>query len=150
MPISFNEHFRMELDFSFAKVSASDSASASTKYKSSAFNIGLGIFPMIQKGKANIYFGPRIIFGTSNNTVIYTDTPKLELKNVWYNISVSPVLGAEYFPIGNHFSIGSEFSVYFVYSFGRSSYENEKLIKGSQDPYTTIGSQVRILTRFYF
>lgn len=101
--------------------------------KESFLAYGAGIFFMGQKGKTNIYGGPRIEFAVDK----YTNGSNTSKDG---RLIIAPSFGAEYF-LGKHFSFGGEFALKFI-SF--------KDLDGGQDPdekYTTTGTSLQL--RFY-
>ena len=102
-------------------------------YKESFLAYGGGVFFMKQKGKTNIYGGPKVEFATSKST--YGSTTN---KNG--RLTIAPTLGAEYF-LGQHFSVGGQFALKFI------SYKDLDGDENPDEKLTTTAASLQF--RFY-
>lgn len=102
--------------------------------KTSFLVYGAGLFFMGQKGKTNIYGGPKVEYATTKDTY-ESETNKSG------RLTIAPTIGAEYF-LGQHFSIGGEFALKFISFKAISNGSNP------DDKITTTGASVQL--RFYF
>ena len=103
-------------------------------YKTSFLAYGAGLFFMNQKGKTNIYGGPKVEFATTK----YTNGSETSKAG---RLTIAPTIGAEYF-LGQHFSLGGEFALKFI------SFKAIDSGSNPDDKITTTGASAQI--RFYF
>ena len=102
-------------------------------YKESLIAFGGAIYFMKQKGKTNIYGGPKVEFAIDKYE--YDSNTSKDGR-----LTFSPTIGAEYF-LGQHFSIGGEFALKFI------SFKDLDDGQNPDEKITTTGTSVQI--RFY-
>jgi hypothetical protein len=120
LTISPSKNFRLEPEIGLVSTSRKDA-------KSNGMLLGIGLYPMMQKGRTNIFGGLNVNSLTVNQEQKSSiSSQKVEGKFTRFAFGVK--IGGEYF-IGNHFSIGGDVGIASV----KSKYSIKGASNGSTD-----------------
>lgn len=145
LPVRLRENVRIEPEFGIMYTSY-DYEYDGESYDGSEriIRIGIGIMPIIQRGKLDMYYGLRLGVSFASlkepERTIYTPFEMQDYsKTDWY---IAPAFGSEFF-VSPHFSVGGEVRLEFT-SFG------EWNDSGSTSDLYTIQNRNLFFVRWYF
>ncbi len=107
IPILVSPKLRLEPEFGLFRSSSSNDNFETTLTN---FRFGLGIFPLIQKDKANLYYGLRVGIILTSSSFKFDDIDDSESKTDFY---IGPAVGGEYF-FNDHISLGGEVQLNYI------------------------------------
>jgi hypothetical protein len=155
LPIRTSSHFRIEPELGIGRFSTdremSGSGAAGRKQSSKTFNIGVGLFGIASKGKADLYYGGRLGYIRSTTAFEFNNSgfsSKDEESRSGY--FAGPAVGIEYW-VSDHFSMGGEAQV----NYSKLSGEEKESGAGRMPETTDVSSSstatsMLIFVRFYF
>ena len=136
--ITPTKNFRLEPEVGFNYINDKDK-----ELKDKSIHFGIGGFGMYQRGKTNIYGGLRFEYANISNEYYEWNSGNKQTEKI-DRFSIGPAIGAEFF-FGQHFSIGGEIGLKYMYLNTKYSQYNDE--DNKQDYITTDSG---LLLRFYF
>lgn len=144
MTINTSKNFRLEPEYGKSSVTTTNDDNVTTD--ASLQGIGIGLFPMYQTGKTNIYLGSRFTYHSYMFQQTSSDD-KVLAKQLLNGFSFNPTFGSEY-SIAKHFSLGAEISISYYWKISEYTSVNGQKVENSKK-YETLSSQSRLIIRFY-
>jgi hypothetical protein len=142
VPIIMQSKFRLEPELGLFRYSYSSENGFEYSTSYSSWRFGLGIFPLVPKGKVNLYYGARFGIILSSETEESDGDKEDYSKTDWY---IGPSVGAEYF-FTDHLSLGGEAQINFIF-LGRWENGDADDIDRSE---SVITNRVLVVLRWYY
>jgi hypothetical protein len=140
LPILFGTKFRIEPEAGFFRGSLSTN---DVSFSYTSLRLGFGIFPVVPKGKTNLYYGLRAGMNRTSITATSEFSPDIR-DDAKTDFFIGPAIGGEYF-FADHFSLGGEAQLNYV-SFGQ--FDNARSSNDLSE--SAWASTALIFVRWYF